>query len=113
MSKSKNIDSFQAMKQHGLIASEESRVVTEVFVWILGEKFEVEDLLDLLYSLETYASQYYITCPRSLAMLKNLGIVSSSSPSWGTRIENAERLRELREDLSEAVKTFRKQKGKP
>jgi hypothetical protein len=86
---------FEEVKKLGLVIEEIPRTVVDRVVWVLGEKFEVDDLYETLMELKRSSSSTTITSPKMERMLKSVGIIDGTSRSWGTSIVSQKRLEEF------------------
>lgn len=97
------MDYFEEVKRVGLIVEETQRVVTDRSVYILGEKFDAEDLYVTMMNVEDSPSSTVITSERMAKAMENLGIIKGTSYSWGTNIKNEKKLREFLDMLRKAL----------
>lgn len=88
-------DLFDELVKVSVGVETRQRVVTEKFVWLMGEKFEIVDLLDLLGELVASPSWTHVTDDRVANMLRRFGLITHSTPSWGTRIADEARVKQL------------------
>jgi hypothetical protein len=100
---------FEEVRQVGLEVEIQERTVFDRFVWTLGEKFDAEDMYNTLQEVKGDPGGTVITDHRMVEALINIGVINSTSYSWGTSIGNnidafLEMLREaLRKSKSEEV----------
>jgi hypothetical protein len=94
---------FAEVEKIGLEVVITERTVKDRWVYILGEKFDAEDLYETLSAIDCNHSRTYVTCSRMVQMLKDIGIISGSSASWGTTVTDEDHLNQILNMLETAL----------
>ena len=78
--------SFAEVEKVGLVVETVPRTVYDRFVWIMGEKFDADDLEETLSEVQAGPIYTHMTDARMVRAMTAIGVISGSSPSWGTSI---------------------------
>ncbi|RYE75226.1 MAG: hypothetical protein EOO74_10350 [Myxococcales bacterium] len=98
---------FDEVQKLGLVVETVPRVVHDQFIYILGHKLDAEDLLETLIEVKSDPSGTYLNDPKMVDTLKAIGVITGTSGSWGTSIDERggkERLSQLIAMLRDALK---------
>ena len=72
----------------GLVVERRARVVIDKFIYILGEKFNSEDMYETLSEVKYSPGGTYMNDERMVNVLKGIGVIKSTSSSWGTSYDD-------------------------
>lgn len=75
---------FAEVQALGLSIEERPRTVVDKFVYVLGYKLNATDLFETLHEVKAHASGIHMTNPTEVEAMKLIGVIESTSGSWGT-----------------------------
>lgn len=94
---------FREVQRLGLEVETTERVVKDRWVWILGTKLDADDLYECLQEVQDNGSHIHLSDETMVEVLKEIGVISGTSRSWGTHIESQEKLDQLLTMVREAL----------
>lgn len=75
---------FDEVQKVGLIVDVVPKTVYTRYIWVLGEKFDAEDLYETLTEVLHDPSSTHMNSERMVKAMINIGVIKSTSGSWGT-----------------------------
>jgi hypothetical protein len=78
---------FDEVQKVGLVVDIVPKTVYTRYVWVLGEKFDAEDLYETLTEVRDSPSSTHMTGDRMVKAMINIGVIKSTSGTWGTNYD--------------------------
>lgn len=94
---------FDEVVKVGLVVEVVPRTTYDRWVWIMGERFDAEDLYETMHAVSEDASGTHITDSRIVRAMTEIGIISGTSGSWGTTVKSEARLNQFLGMLEKAL----------